>query len=57
MNGSGSSNDAYHGKDGLGDVTIADVDPVDLGVVKPEPAAYALCQLVNRYKGFFDLQI
>ena len=44
------------GRDGLGDVTIEGVDPVDMNVIQPEAAAVAMCRLVSEHPGQADYQ-
>ena len=48
----GSSNaNGYHGDDGLGDVIIDGVDPVDVSLLKAEHSSMALCRLVSENPG------
>ena len=52
MLGVSTPNDAYHGYDGLGDVTLEGVDPLDVEkMVQTEPAASAICGLVSLHPG------
>ena len=41
----------YHGRDGLGDIQIEGVDPVDLKLLQKEHASLALVKLVNENPG------
>ena len=49
-------NDGFHGYDGLGDITLEGVDPLDVGkMVQTEPAASAICRLVSLHPGLLLL--
>ena len=45
----------YHGHDGLGDVEIPGVDPVDMALLQKEHAAKAIVRIVQENAGYFHI--
>merc|ERR1719419_1408629 len=55
LTGRAGVGDGFHGKDGLGDVFLPEVDPVDEGAIEREHAASALARLAAENPGEYTL--
>ena len=51
MVGKVAKSDGFHGEDGLGDVVLPGVDPVDISLVQKEHASVAMTKLAAKSPG------